>query len=44
MVVELLELLKHAEKYECCWRDGELYVRPVVGPSAERRPDQLEAA
>jgi len=42
MVVQLLELLKHAEEYECCWHDGELYVRPV--PSAEGRAHQLEAA
>jgi len=27
MVVEFIELLKHAEEYECCWRDEELYVR-----------------
>jgi len=44
MVVELLELLKHAQEYECCWHDGELYVRLVVGPSAEGRAHQLEAA
>jgi hypothetical protein len=42
MFGELIELLKHAEEYEGCWRERELSVRHVVQQSARRKKGELE--
>lgn len=42
MLDELVELLKHAEEYEGCWHDGELYVRPIVHQPTNAKEGELE--
>ncbi len=27
MLEELLDILAHPDEYECCWHEGELYLR-----------------
>jgi len=47
MLEKLIDLLAHPEEYECCWHDGELYLRLVVVTppvAAPARANKLEPA